>query len=331
MKNDFIGANSKYKEALKYYGYSPAVVQKMSMESMVIYPMPTLKFSRTLMKQASLPRLPVPQLSDTIKRYLDTVEPLLNETEYETTKKVATEFASSSLGQKLQKLLVDKSKTTDNWMHQWWLDKIYLEPRYNLIINANPGQLYPKLNYNTMNGQLHYATKYIQGFLEFKRYLEEQKLPTEKLGEATLCMDQYYKLFGTCRVPRKDKDEFKVMQAYNIDSSRTNHITVMFSNRIYSLQVLDVKTGLELTYEEINANLGHLVRSSSAEASIGLGIMTADNRDVWADVYTKLEQVGQNRQNFEKIQDSLFVLCLDTKNVASGSNSDERSQAFAQN
>lgn len=77
------------------------------------------------------------------------------------------------IGEKLQKLLVERSKTTDNWLSQWWLDKIYLEPRYNLIINSNPGSLYPNANYNTFDDQLKFATKYIGAFLDFKMYLEE--------------------------------------------------------------------------------------------------------------------------------------------------------------
>jgi hypothetical protein len=56
---------------------------------------------------------------------------------------------------------------------QWWLDKIYLEPRYNVVINVNPGSLYPRASYKTMDEQLKFATKYICGFLEFKKYLEE--------------------------------------------------------------------------------------------------------------------------------------------------------------
>lgn len=45
-------------------------------------------------------------------------------------------------------------------------------------------------------------------------------------------MDQYYKLFGTCRVPNKIKDDLKIMQVYNIDLTKTNHVTVMYNNRV---------------------------------------------------------------------------------------------------
>ena len=60
-------------------------------------------------------------------------------------------------------------------------------------------------------------------------------LPTEKLGESNLCMDQYYKLIGTCRIPRKDKDEIKIMQVYKMSLEKMNHIIVMFNNRVKKL------------------------------------------------------------------------------------------------
>ena len=57
-------------------------------------------------------------------------------------------------------------------------------------------------------------------------------MPTEKLGDSNLCMDQYYKLFGTCRILDKNIDKIKIFQVYNIDLKKRNHITVMFNNRV---------------------------------------------------------------------------------------------------
>ena len=57
-------------------------------------------------------------------------------------------------------------------------------------------------------------------------------MPTDKLGDANLCMDQYYKMFGTCRIPNKDKDDIKLMQVYNTSLEKSNHITIMFKNRV---------------------------------------------------------------------------------------------------
>ena len=56
MKNDFSNTGKKYKEALRYYGYDNYSSLFAPNTNSVIYPMPVLKNSRTLTKQASLPR-----------------------------------------------------------------------------------------------------------------------------------------------------------------------------------------------------------------------------------------------------------------------------------
>jgi hypothetical protein len=128
-------------------------------------------------------------------------------------------------------------------------------------------------------------------------------------------MDQYYKLFGTCRIPQKQKDQLKVMQVYNINYEKVNHITVMINNKvkliyykknhfvkifvrlilslfckIFKLEIIDPKTGVSRTPGEMFKALKHLASISKQPAPIGLGIFTGENRDVWADVYSKLNK-----------------------------------------
>lgn len=49
-------------------------------------------------------------------------------------------------------------------------------------------------------------------------------------------MDQYYKLFGTCKMPNKNKDKIKVMQITDVDIKKSNHITVMYKNKVQYIQ-----------------------------------------------------------------------------------------------
>jgi hypothetical protein len=58
-------------------------------------------------------------------------------------------------------------------MYEWWLDKIYLEPRHKILTRINPGCLYEKENYKTLDEQLLFATKYIYAFLEYKKILDK--------------------------------------------------------------------------------------------------------------------------------------------------------------
>lgn len=109
-------------------------------------------------------------------------------------------------------------------------------------------------------------------------------------------MDQYYKLFGSIRVPKRTIDDLKIMQAFNIDYAKTNHIVVMYHNKIFKLEIIDPKTGLNRTAGEIFQNLKSIVASSNEQDETGLGLFTAENRDVWADVYAKLTKSKLNNR-----------------------------------
>ncbi|CAF0716256.1 unnamed protein product [Brachionus calyciflorus] len=320
MKGEFTGIANRYRDALKYYGYS---------SNEKYFPV-VLKHSRTLTNQSSLPRFNVPQLKSTISKYLTAVQPLLEPSEFDRTQKVVNDFLVNGTGEKLQNLLIEKSKKTENWLAQWWLDKVYLEPRYNVPMNVNPGTLYPKVDFKTIDEQLMFATKYIYGFLNFKKIIDNQELPTEKSGDSSLCMEQYYKLIGTCRIPNKDKDLIKIMQTNNLDLDKHSHITVIHNNRIFSLKVIDSKTGSVFSTNDIFSNLKKIVELSKDQDKYGLGILTAENRDVWAESYQTLIQNENNQKSFESILDSLFVLCLDTSDGALSSFADKRSSDSGQ-
>lgn len=307
--------NRCYQDTLRYYGYS-------KLPSKLIYPHPIIKQSRTFLKQASLLRLPVPQLDVSLNKYLTSVKPLLNEQEYKNTQELVNRF-KLGVGNELQKLLIEKSTHVDNWLAQWWLDKVYLEPRYSVTISVNPSLLYPKQNFKDINDQLAFSTNFIYGFLAYKNLIDTQQLPVEKHQDSFMCMDQYYKIVGTTRVPKLGKDELVVHQPYSHDSK---YITVIYKNRIFNLQVRSETTGDLLPKSKIFANLKDLVEKSPLDH--GIGILTSENRDVWAKNYKILSENKQNRQNFHTINQSLFVLCLDDGLVQS--EFDEKSSGAAQ-
>jgi carnitine O-acetyltransferase len=77
----------------------------------------------------SLPRLPVPTLEETAKRYLKSVHPLLSKNEYEATTKAVDEFvAPGGPGETLQKRLEARRDNPDtrNWIAEWWNDAAYM-------------------------------------------------------------------------------------------------------------------------------------------------------------------------------------------------------------
>ena len=65
--------------------------------------------------QGSLPKLPVPDLEGTMKRYLKSVQPLMDEEKHKRMEKLVTEF-SNGIGPKLQRYLTLKSWWASNYV-----------------------------------------------------------------------------------------------------------------------------------------------------------------------------------------------------------------------
>ena len=70
-----------------------------------------------LAKQDSLPPLPVPSLQQTMDKYLLAVKALVDEEDFEYTKKVVEEFKKpKGIGELLQAQLVERAKREKNWV-----------------------------------------------------------------------------------------------------------------------------------------------------------------------------------------------------------------------
>jgi len=66
----------------------------------------------------SLPRLPLPLLSETTDRYLDSIRPFVDYESYESAKERVNEFVASDLGRDLQRRLIARANHSHphNWM-----------------------------------------------------------------------------------------------------------------------------------------------------------------------------------------------------------------------
>ena len=123
-------------------------------------------------------------------------------------------------------------------------------------------------------------------------------------------MYQYTKLFGASRIPSQ---EGCMMQSDPL----SNHIVVMSKSQFYWFDVLDSHNNLILNEAELNINFNSIIRDSlntpSDEiAKSSFGVLTTENRRVWANVRNNL--IGNNTINREVlsiIDSALFILCFD--------------------
>lgn len=129
--------------------------------------------------QASLPKLPIPKLEDTCRRYLNAQKPLLNDEELQNTSSYISKFLADE-GQSLQKQLLESNARNSHtsYISQPWFD-MYLQDRKPLPINYNPFLIFVPEADPKYNGQLVKATNLIISSLRFLNSLKDNILEPE--------------------------------------------------------------------------------------------------------------------------------------------------------
>ena len=89
--------------------------------------------------QASLPNLPVPPLSSTLAKYLESIRPHLTSAEYARSEATVREFGASPRAAELQKRLEARAAEpgTVNWIADWWNDAAYMAYRDPVVVNVS--------------------------------------------------------------------------------------------------------------------------------------------------------------------------------------------------
>lgn len=255
--------------------------------------------------QGSLPKLPVPALDDTVKRYLRSVRPLLNDEEYPRMEKLAEEFRNG-IGLKLQRYLKLKSWWASNYVSDWWEEYVYLRGRSPLMVNSNFYGIDAILMHPT-KVQAARAATVIHTCLLYRRLIERQELePILIQGLVPLCSWQYERLFNTTRVPGVETDRI-------VHYADSNHIVVHHGGRyfkviIYYKNRLLLPCELEVQMQAILEN-----KSEPLPGEERLAALTAGERTHWANTRQEFFFKGTNRASLDAIEKAAFIVSLDNE------------------
>ncbi|XP_049818762.1 carnitine O-palmitoyltransferase 1, liver isoform isoform X2 [Aethina tumida] len=260
------------------------------------------KSPRLYSYQGSLPRLPLPSVSETMTRYLQSVRPLLDDANYRRMEKLADEF-QKGIGAKLQRYLVLKSWWSSNYVSDWWEEYVYLRGRSPLMINSNFYGIDAILEHRSKI-QAARAASAIYTFLTFRRLVERQELePILVQGLVPLCSWQYERIFNTTRIPGIETD--KIMHWAD-----SNHIVVYHRGRYFKVIIYK---GRILKPCEIQIQIQHILDDKS-EPAVGeekLAALTAGERTHWANTRRHHFNRGVNKISLDCIEKAAFVVALD--------------------
>ena len=266
--------------------------------------------SKTFSFQEVLPPLPVPTFEETCEKYLQTVRPLLTDEEFLRTKVAVAEFQRpGGVGEQLQEALLERARRSRNWLAEWWLDYAYLLGREPLIcVNwyAADSLDPPRKN------QIERTASFISSALKFKKMIDTESLGVDRMfGTVPLCMDQFSKLFSTCRIPGMPKD---ALVTYGPDESK--HVVVIRKNQFYWYDVY-YEDGSILSVTDLKRQLEKIIELSDGSIHFDppVGVLTTENRTTWAQTRRRLiDADAHNKDSVDIVEKALFVICLDEGN-----------------
>ncbi|KAK1071308.1 Carnitine O-acetyltransferase mitochondrial [Friedmanniomyces endolithicus] len=252
----------------------------------------------------SLPRLPVPTLEETAKRYLKSIHPLLSHTEYEQSKKAVDSFVSpNGVGQTLQKRLLERREKPQvkSWLSEWWNHAAYLD--YRDPVCPYVSYFYSHRDDRKRRDPVKRAAAISTAVLEFQKQVDEGSLEPEYMKKLPMAMSSYYWMFNACRIPAKPADHpIKYPHAEN------QHILVIRKNMFF--KVPSQHNGKQLSTKELEQQFQRVYEM--AEKSPAVGVMTSENRDNWADMRARLLKTSPaNKATLQTIEAASFVVCLD--------------------
>ncbi|BGP50969.1 hypothetical protein JCM10450v2_006895 [Rhodotorula kratochvilovae] len=273
-----------------------------------------------------LPRLPVPQLGDTLARLARSCEPLAaDKAQVEALQKKVEAFARpGGVGEKLQRLL-ERSRDQPgvrNWLARDWDEQAYMAYRDSIVVNVSYyfgfdrfPQAPPDTEYPPPADPAYVAATVAKAALEFRRLVVQGLLEPElnnprDPAQGELCNESYKWMWNACRIPASPSDyAIKTRE----DDPAAQHFVVVKRNRFYRVPFADA-AGEEYSVDTLRAAVQRVVDEAEREvvAAPPVGILTGIHRDRWADAHGHLVASSPaNVATLREIHHAAFVIALD--------------------
>lgn len=287
----------------------------------------------TYSAQDDLPPLPVPDLDQTLQKYLTSIKPFVNEEGYNRAATLVEELKSGA-GPELHQYLLDKAASSKNWLEDWWETVAYMMWREPVAVLVNVVTGFGSFTeFHTPVPQFRRAAEIIRYTMEYQQLLQQQKIPADTMMGRPLCMHMYTRLFSECRVPGEQCDSIETS-----DMTTIKHVMVTRRGAIFFLRVFD-EAGQLLTIGDLETQLARIaahadyVWNEGAEeyptldgvaaeilGHAGIAALTAGRRTPWAEAReTLLALPGVNRRNLKMVESSLFSVALSCDSPSSAS------------
>jgi len=276
-------------------------------------------------------RLKIPKLEDSLRRYIDTVSIILTDAQLEEAKREVEAFKAGEGTEIQQKLVqIDKNNRHTSYITRHWFD-MYLRDRRPVVLNHTPFMMqHPD---PVLCHPLRRAAAVLVATARFTRTLRANLLEPEVYhmnpaktdtpffrrvvrltpeGLATyaalpfkafpLDMSQFGNLLNSTRLPKEGEDRL-------LCDPKARHTLVIRNGNFYVFDVMD-EAGNILPPGSLLAALQNIAADPTPPSDHPLGVLTAADRDTWAEARASLEASG-NAETLATLDTALFALVLD--------------------
>ena len=265
---------------------------------------------RTFGNDESLPRVPLPTLEDSCRRFLEWCTPLLTEDELARTEAAVADFlAPDSPAHELQAALeaYDRSDGVLSWLDTFWPYR-YLGRRDRIALNANFFFLFQRSHL----GQVERAAELVASAVDYKLRLDDELVPPVIVRGAPQSMVQHKFLFSATRIPGQVLDTARTPHRDDWPGpSDARHIVVFFRDTPFRMNVL-ASDGRPYDPEQLAAGLRSILKTGKVvdDPTAAVGHFTTKARADWAASRAAL-LAGGNAEALDTIETALFCLCLE--------------------
>ncbi len=270
--------------------------------------------------QSNLPRLPIPNVADSLTKFLPTALPLAkSEDEHQTLLEACRIFPEQAhvYQQRLQQRAAEFGNSS--WLQLWWNQAGYLQVRDPVVINVS--YFFSFLDDPTATSNIQRGASMLWATAQFRQEvvsgsMTSNVIPGRKNQPPTpLCATAFKYMFHACRIPKEVQDSVRIY-----DPSQYMHAIVARKGHFYAVNLVDVETGNALPLEVLEQQLAECLQDADARPpAVELGIFTSSNRDDWAKARSELIRMGGTAMSdaLEVLESGAILLCMDDQSPVS--------------
>ncbi|VDO47096.1 unnamed protein product [Haemonchus placei] len=243
----------------------------------------------TFSRQEELPPLPLPDLNETLDRYLKSALVLLDNNQRRKTRESVE-------------------------LEEWWYDA-YCEARLPLVPYVSLAATNSLLN--PLDGsQICRAADAIYYWMLFWEKIRKETLAVTKSRGVVWDMHQYHCLFNACRVPELSKDRLERYFKTESQGDCPSHVIVLCRGNVWQVETL--RNGQLKSPDEFYNTLQYIDKHSK-DSKFSIASMTTENRDKWAQI---LHAALMGESHYQWADKSLnIVVCKDGRAITQGEHS----------